>query len=120
MEVAVEINRDVYLDRLIVRKHNGFIKVITGIRRSGKSYLLNILFYNHLVAENIATDHIIKFAFDSAEDLIKIGENPKMCIRDSHCTDENNIKNTAKDFFSFDINDSVSYTHLDVYKRQIL
>ena len=36
----MEIKRDVYLDRLIVRKHNGLIKVITGIRRSGKSYLL--------------------------------------------------------------------------------
>ena len=72
----MEINRDVYLNRLIVRKHNGFIKVITGIRRSGKSYLLNTLFYNHLVTEHIAEDHIIKFAFDSAEDLIKIVENP--------------------------------------------
>ena len=76
MEVTMEINRDVYLNRLIVRKHNGFIKVITGIRRSGKSYLLNILFYKHLIDENIPDDHIIKFAFDSAEDLIKIGENP--------------------------------------------
>ena len=57
----MEIKRDVYLNRLIVRKHNGFIKVITGIRRSGKSYLLNTLFYNHLIAENIAEDHIIKF-----------------------------------------------------------
>lgn len=44
----MEINRDVYLERLIARKHNGFIKVITGIRRCGKSYLLNTLFYNHL------------------------------------------------------------------------
>ena len=69
MEVTMEINRDVYLNRLIVRKHNGFIKVITGIRRSGKSYLLNILFYKHLIDENIPDDHIIKFAFDSAEDL---------------------------------------------------
>ena len=49
----MEINRDVYLERLIVRKHNGFIKVITGIRRCGKSYLLNTLFYNHLKSENI-------------------------------------------------------------------
>ena len=72
----MEIKRDVYLDRLIVRKHNGFIKVITGIRRCGKSYLLNNLFYNHLIAENIADNHIIKFAFDTAEDLLKIGENP--------------------------------------------
>ena len=72
----MEIKRDVYLDQLIVRKHNGLIKVITGIRRSGKSYLLNTLFYRHLIAENISEDHIIKFAFDSAEDLLKIGEDP--------------------------------------------
>ncbi len=72
----MEIKRDIYLNRLIVRKHNGFIKVITGIRRSGKSYLLNTLFYNHLISENVQPDHIIKFAFDSAEDLIKIGEDP--------------------------------------------
>ena len=72
----MEINRDVYLNRLIVRKHNGFIKVITGIRRCGKSYLLNTLFYNHLIAEKISDNHIIKFAFDTAQDLLKIGENP--------------------------------------------
>ena len=66
MEVVMEINRDIYLERLIDRKHNGFIKVITGIRRCGKSYLLNTLFYNHLKSENIAEDHIIKFAFDTA------------------------------------------------------
>lgn len=72
----MEIKRDVYLNRLIVRKHNGFIKVITGIRRCGKSYLLNTLFYDHLIAEGIAEDHIIRFAFDSADDLIKIGEDP--------------------------------------------
>lgn len=72
----MEIKRDVYLNRLIVRKHNGFIKVITGIRRSGKSYLLNSLFYNHLINEGVAEDRIIKFAFDTAEDLLKIGENP--------------------------------------------
>ena len=76
MEVAMEIKRDIYLERLIVRKHNGFIKVITGIRRCGKSYLLNTLFYNHLKSENIAEDHIIKFAFDTAQDLLKIGEDP--------------------------------------------
>jgi AAA+ superfamily ATPase len=76
MEVDVEIKRDVYLERLIVRKHNGFIKVITGIRRSGKSYLLNTLFYNHLISNSIDESHIIRFAFDTAQDLLKIGENP--------------------------------------------
>ena len=57
----MEIKRDVYLNRLIVRKHNGFIKVITGIRRSGKSYLLSTLFYNHLFAENIS-EKILSFS----------------------------------------------------------
>ena len=72
----MDIKRDEYLNRLIVRKHNGLIKVITGIRRSGKSHLMNVIFYDHLLSEGIKEDHIIKFAFDSAEDLIKIGENP--------------------------------------------
>ena len=72
----MEIKREVYLNRLAVRKHNGFIKVITGIRRSGKSYLLNTLFYNHLIEQGVSENHIIKFAFDSADDLIRIGENP--------------------------------------------
>jgi len=72
----MEIKRDVYLNRLVVRKHNGFIKVITGIRRSGKSYLLNTLFYNHLIESGTDSKNIVKFAFDSAEDLLKIGENP--------------------------------------------
>jgi hypothetical protein len=52
------------------------VKVITGIRRCGKSYLLNTLFYNYLVSDGIDEKHIILFAFDSADDLIKIGEDP--------------------------------------------
>ncbi len=76
MVICMEIKRDEYLQRLIVRRHNGFIKVITGIRRSGKSYLLNTLFYNYLISESVNSDHIIKFAFDSAEDLLKISEDP--------------------------------------------
>lgn len=72
----MEIKRDYYLNKLIARKHNGQIKVITGIRRSGKSYLLNRLFYQHLKDDNVSPDHIIRFAFDSAEDLQRIGESP--------------------------------------------
>lgn len=70
----LEISRDIYLDRMIIRKQNGFIKVITGIRRCGKSYLMNTIFYNYLLSENIDPDHIIKFAFDSADDLMLIDE----------------------------------------------
>ena len=71
----MEIQRDFYLDKLIKRKNNGLIKIITGIRRCGKSYLLNTIFYHHLIASGVAADHIIKFAFDSADDLYLIGEN---------------------------------------------
>lgn len=70
-----EIKRDFYLKQLIERKQNGLIKVITGIRRCGKSYLLNTLFYNHLKNEEVDESHIIKFAFDSNLDLNLIGEN---------------------------------------------
>lgn len=70
----MEIKRDSYLEQLINRKGNGLIKVITGIRRCGKSYLLNTIFYNHLLNEGVKEDRIIKFAFDSADDLALIGE----------------------------------------------
>ncbi len=55
--------------------HNGMVKVITGMRRSGKSYLLNEIFYEYLLSIGTKVDHIIKFAFDSADDLILIDEN---------------------------------------------
>ena len=45
------INRDKYLEQLIRKIDNGMIKVITGLRRSGKSYLLNTIFYNYLIQE---------------------------------------------------------------------
>ena len=70
----MEIKRDYYLDKLIRKKDNGLIKIITGIRSSGKSYLLNNLFYNHLLENGVDNKHIIKFAFDSGRDLLKIGE----------------------------------------------
>ena len=65
----MDIKRDKYLNDLINRMHNGMIKVITGIRRCGKSYLLNTLFYNYLLESGVDKEHIIRFAFDSADDL---------------------------------------------------
>lgn len=63
----MEIKRDYYLNKLIAKKHNGLIKVITGIRRCGKSYLLFTLFRNHLTKSGVADDHIIEIPFDSFE-----------------------------------------------------
>ena len=73
--INMEIKRDYYLQKLIDRKQNGQIKVITGVRRCGKSFLLNTLFYRHLRESGVADNHLIRFAFDSADDLLKIGEN---------------------------------------------
>lgn len=62
-----EIKRDIYLYKLINRKENGLIKIITGIRRSGKSYLLDPLFKNYLIESGIKEDHIIKLELDKEE-----------------------------------------------------
>ena len=60
----MEIKRDLYLNRLIKRKHNGLVKVITGIRRCGKSYLLFNLYHNHLIQKGVKADHLIEIALD--------------------------------------------------------
>lgn len=63
----MEIRRDIYLNKLISKRHNGLIKVITGMRRCGKSYLLFNLFKDYLVNEGVNENHIIEIAFDSFE-----------------------------------------------------
>ena len=63
----MEICRDLYLNKLISKKHNGLIKVVTGMRRCGKSYLLFNLFKEYLVNEGVNENHIIEIAFDSFE-----------------------------------------------------
>ena len=63
------IERNDYLNKIIARKGNGLIKVITGIRRCGKSYMLNNLFYNYLIEDGVKDDHIIKLALDREENV---------------------------------------------------
>ena len=65
----MEYSREIYLNRLIDRKQNGLIKVITGARRAGKSYLLNELYYRYLLNTGVPSTNIIRFAFDSDEDI---------------------------------------------------
>lgn len=60
----MEIKRDIYLNRLIRREKNGLIKVITGVRRCGKSYMLFNLFHKHLLEKGVREDHIIEIALD--------------------------------------------------------
>lgn len=63
----MEIKRDYYLNRLIDAKNDGLIKVVTGIRRCGKSYLLNTLFYEYLLQTGVGEDHIIKVSLDDSD-----------------------------------------------------
>ena len=60
----MEIKRELYLNKLIKRECNGLIKVITGIRRCGKSYLLFNLYHDYLIKKGIGQDHLIEIALD--------------------------------------------------------
>ncbi len=64
-----EIKRDYYLEQLINRKDNGLIKIVTGIRRCGKSYLLRTLFKKHLLESGVEESHIVEMAFDLYDNI---------------------------------------------------
>ena len=67
-EIAMNINRDKYLNDLINRMHNGMIKVVTGIRRCGKSYLIFTIFRNYLLEQGVDENHIISIELDQRKD----------------------------------------------------
>lgn len=84
----MQIKRNFYLQQLIDGKQNGLIKIITGIRRCGKSYLLFTLFRQHLIATGVADDHIIRIALDDIEnaelrDPLRLYRNIKASMIDS-------------------------------------
>lgn len=62
-----EIKRDFYLNKLINKRENGMVKIITGIRRSGKSYLLFELFYKYLLSVGVKQECVIKLALDDED-----------------------------------------------------
>ena len=63
----MEIKRNYYLNKLISKRNNKLIKIVTGIRRSGKSYLLDPIFKNYLLDNGVDKSHIIKLELDSIE-----------------------------------------------------
>lgn len=80
----MEIKRDSYLKQLVERKNNGMVKVITSIRRCGKSFLLFTIFKRYLLENGVNSDHIIEIALDGIEN--EELRNPKLCyqyIKDS-------------------------------------
>ena len=83
----MEIRRDLYLEQLKIRKDNGMIKVVTGIRRCGKSFLLFVLYKKYLLENGLDNEHIIEIALDGIEN--EELRDPKMCYQ--------YIKDTMKD-----------------------
>ena len=75
----MEAKRKAYINDLVIRKHNGMIKVVTGVRRSGKSYLLFKLFKKHLKQEGVPDSHIIEIQLDNRK--YRELQNPDNCYR---------------------------------------
>lgn len=74
MELNMRYDRKNYVDKLLRKRNNGLVKVVTGIRRVGKSFILNELLREKLIEGGFNKENIISFSFDSAFDLEKIGE----------------------------------------------
>lgn len=84
---AMEIKRELYLQKLLNSRHNGMVKVVTGLRRSGKSYLLFNLFSDALLREGVPDDHIIRINLEDRRNILL--RNPDNLLRhiDSLLTD---------------------------------
>lgn len=87
----MEVKRDLYLNRLKDRMHNGMIKVVTGVPRCGKTYLLFNLFGDYLRGElGVPDNHIVEVALDTDEraalrDPSALGEHVRSRIADGRC-----------------------------------
>ena len=94
--MIMNINRNYYLNKIIRHKHNDFIKIMSGIRRCGKSYMLFELFKNHLISQGVPDTHIIKIQLDNRKH--KKYQNPDACYNyvESQIKDENIIKTPRK------------------------
>lgn len=116
----MEIERNYYLNKLIAKKENKLIKIITGIRRCGKSYLLEYIFKNYLINSGVKEDHIIKLALDSIENAeylegIKLYEHimEKVKNNDTYYVILDEIQN-VKNFESV-LNSFLRKPNIDVY-----
>lgn len=83
----MRINRDKYLNELISKMHNKMIKIITGIKRCGKSYLLNEIFFDYLISTGVNEDHIIRISLEDLEneyltDAHVLNDHVKSLIKD--------------------------------------
>lgn len=119
--LVMEIKRDIYLKRLIEKKNNGLIKVITGIRRCGKSYLLDPIFKNHLIDIGVQADHIIKIELDRPSNF-KFHKEPEAFDKYIHSMIEDDAQYyllldeiQLLDGFEFVLNGLLYEKNIDVY-----
>lgn len=85
----MRISRDLYLKRLISSRHNGMIKIVTGVRRCGKSYLLFELFCNYLEISGVSRDHIVKVDLEDRHNKDLRNPDALMAFIDSRIVDKN-------------------------------
>lgn len=90
----MEIKRDIHLNRIIARKGNGMIKVITGIRRCGKSYLLFTLFTNYLKSQGVDEQHIIKVDLEDRRNAFL--RNPDALLKHIVCCRTPSLDNNTR------------------------
>lgn len=116
----MNIRRNKYLNELIIRMNNGLIKVITGIRRCGKSYLLNNIFYDYLIETGVKNDHIIAVSLDDLENYYLHNPFKLNNYIKSKILDENNYYvfldeiQEVKDFVPL-LNGLLKIKNLDIY-----
>lgn len=82
------IDRDTYLNKLIARRHNGMIKIVTGLRRCGKSFLLSTIYANWLKEQGVETDHIITINLEDRRNQKLRDPDTLLEYIDSKLTDE--------------------------------
>lgn len=85
----MKIERSIYLKKLIDRQHNGMIKVITGVRRCGKSYLVFNLFYDYLKSQGVDNDHIVMVNLESRRNIKLRNPDSLLDYIDSRMHDDN-------------------------------
>ena len=95
------IKRDRYLNKLINKMNNGLVKIVAGLRRSGKTFLLFNIFKKYLEDINIASNQIITFAFDNKEDLIKLDNYNEMDPTLFFDNKKNNYKVNSDKFLKY-------------------
>ena len=116
------IKRDKYLENLIAKKENGLVKVITGIRRCGKSYLLFNIYVDYLKSIGVEDDQIIRLALDDDENImyrnpIELGKYLRSLTSDSGkqyyvLLDEIQKVVTMKNPYTDDESDKISFVYV--------